>query len=264
MLGIGRRHEGGGGEKSHGGGGRGDGATRQRLAITVVSFSVFGITALSAMAIGLAPSAERAEMTRLVFTSLLALFGTWVGTVLAFYFAREGQEIQRTATENAFRLAGRLDAHTPVRHMMIPKSRIISYDLGPQQDPRTIELSDLYQKMETAGRQRMPILADSGAVRYVVHKSTIVGFANVSGRGGSPAGPGRLTGTMGDLLEYGQGEFEKAVEAFGAVGPDAVLADARRGMGSVEGCNDVFVTTNGRRGDPMIGWLTNTDLAGLE
>jgi hypothetical protein len=76
----------------------GSGATRQLLAITIVSLSVVVIVVASGLAIGFAPSgAERTEATRLVFTSVLPLLGTWVGTVLAFYFARENL---RTATES--------------------------------------------------------------------------------------------------------------------------------------------------------------------
>jgi hypothetical protein len=35
-------------------------------------------------------------------------------------------------------------------------------------------------------------------------------------------------------------------------------------MRSVKGSNDVFVTKNGKKEDPVIGWIINTDLAGAE
>jgi hypothetical protein len=54
------------------------------------------------------------------------------------------------------------------------------------------------------------------------------------------------------------------VEAIAFVGSGAVVADARAAMRSVEGCNDVFVTASGKKEDPVIGWLTNTDLASVE
>jgi hypothetical protein len=67
---------------------------------------------------------------------------------------------------------------------------------------------------------------------------------------------------MNDLLA--KPEFRSQVEAIAYVGPDADLAQARAAMRSVTGCNDVFVTKQGQPSDPVIGWLTNTQLAGLD
>ena len=65
-----------------------DTSTRKWLAVGIVGASIIGIVAISAIAIALAGGA-RAETARLVFSSVLPLLGTWVGTVLAFYFALE-------------------------------------------------------------------------------------------------------------------------------------------------------------------------------
>jgi hypothetical protein len=235
----------------------GTGTTRHRLAIVIVSLSVIGIALASGLAIGFADDAERPETTRLVFTSVLPLLGTWVGTVLAFYFARENLQ---AATESTLRLTRQLEPRTPVKEVMVPKAEITSYDLKPGDDSGAVKLSELYGRMQSSQRHRIPILNDSGAVLYVVHESTIAAFADTVKK--DPADPTQLTETIADLLQHDV--FRKAVEAIGFVGPDAVLADARTAMRSVEGCNDVFVTTSGRRGDAIIGWLTNTDLAGLE
>jgi hypothetical protein len=116
--------------------------------------------------------------------------------------------------------------------------------------------------MNNWSRQRIPILDASQAVQYVIHESTIRGFADsVKKDPSDTTSPQAFTQTMGDLL--GVDEYKRAVEAIGIVGPNAVLADARAEMRSVERCNDVFVTSQGKRSDPVLGWLTNTDLAGL-
>jgi hypothetical protein len=54
------------------------------------------------------------------------------------------------------------------------------------------------------------------------------------------------------------------VEAIGFVAKNASVADARRVMGSINHCNDVFVTETGKRDERAIGWLTNTLLAGVQ
>jgi hypothetical protein len=237
---------------------RGDGTTRDRLAIFIVSLSVACIAAASGPAIGFSSAAERMETTRLVFSSVLPLLGTWVGTVLAFYFARENLE---KATESTLRLARQLEPQTPVRHVMLPRESIVSYNLGTGEDPGTVKLVDLYRKMRAEQRQRLPIVAESGAVLYVVHESTTVSVA----RRNDPGDPAQFTETIGDLLRRPAfREYKKAIEAIGFVGIDATLADARKAMRSVERCNDVFVTMGGRKDDQMVGWLTNTDLASLD
>jgi hypothetical protein len=171
-----------------------DEKTRNRLALGIPILSIVGVLGASTIVIVFATGQNRPEMTRLVFGSVLPLFGTWVGTVLAFYFARENFQ---AATESTIRLAGRVAPATPVDQVMIPKAQIVSYDLERDQPPDTIKLADLHNRMTTSGKGRMPILDASGAVKYVVHDSTIATFASSRE---PPTAPDTLTETMADLL----------------------------------------------------------------
>jgi hypothetical protein len=234
----------------------GDARTRARLAIWIVALSIVGIALASAVALIFATPDNRPEMARLVFASVLPLLGTWVGTVLAFYFVRENLQ---AATESTARLVGRIQPRTPVLEVMIPKARIISYDLPTGADVRAVPLVELYNKMTTGKVGRIPIFNASGAVLYVVHMAMLDGFASSLQ---PPKDPAALTEMMADLLD--KPDLKSLVEAIGFVGPNAVVEEARMAMRSVEGCNDVFVTTSGKKDDPVIGWLTNTDLAGME
>ena len=231
------------------------GQTRHQLAIIIIALSIIGISVFAGLAIWLASSgSDRADTTRLVFSSVLPLFGTWVGTVLAFYFARENLQ---TATASTLALTGRAQPDTPVQQVMIPKSQILSYDLTGGEDVMAIRLKVLRDRMTAKGLQRIPILNQSGAVVYVIHQSTIDSFASSVNK--NPQDDQAFTETMAALLS--DPTYEAAAEAIGVVGPNAVLAEARTAMRSVPGCNDVFVTTSGRRMDPVLGWLTNTDMA---
>lgn len=244
------------------GSGNSDSGARGLIALTVVGLSIAAIGVAAGLAIGYATTANRPEMTRLVFTSVLPLFGTWVGTVLAFYFARENlqtaTESVQSAAETTLRLTGRFQSATPVQEAMIPASRITAYRLGANEDPLQIKLGELLSRMQAAGVHRIPIVDASGAVRYVMHDSTISAFASKSGQ--NPADLS-FTQTLGDVLQ--DPEFRTPVQAIGFVGPNAVLGDARAAMRSIDRCNDVFVTTDGKATGQMLGWLTNTDLAGL-
>src|SRR5664279_4083891 len=115
-----------------------DAATRKRLAMSVVAISAVGIIAISGLTIGFAGSSNRADTSKLVFTAVLPLFGTWVGTVLAFYFAQGNLE---AATNSTLALAGSRETATPVTKVMIPESDFATYDAGPADDFNAIKLS---------------------------------------------------------------------------------------------------------------------------
>jgi hypothetical protein len=224
-----------------------DAKTRGKIALWVILLGIAGIVLCAGLAIGLATSGSRPEITRLVFTSALPLFGTWVGTVIAFYFAQ-------AATESTLRLTGRaVDPTALVGQVMIPKQQIVSLELSDS-DLHEIPLSKIREKMTSSGKYRIPILNSAGAVQYVVHESTLTAYELSSAD--EPAEPAR---TVADLVSAPA--FRNILKAIGFVGQNATVAEARKKMGSIKGCNDVFVTATGEETEPIIGWLTNTDLA---
>lgn len=225
---------------------------RAYLALGIVGAGLVGIIIVSVTAIVAADGIDRKDMTRLVYAGTIPVLSTWVGTVLAFYFTRENMS---AAAESTARLLGGLTS-TPVMDVMIPAARMTAHDLPAGGDVKDVQLGELYSVMAAAGVARVPILNDSKAVLYVVHKTTIDSFArNLK----PPKDPMTLTETMLELLNSPQ--HKKMLEAIGFVPPTAVIADARREMSSIAGCHDVFVTTNGKESNPVIRWLTNTDLA---
>jgi hypothetical protein len=46
-------------------------------------------------------------------------------------------------------------------------------------------------------------------------------------------------------------------------GEDWNLADAKAKMESLTGCQDVIVTHQGNAGEPVLGWISNVDIARL-
>jgi hypothetical protein len=231
-----------------------DVSTRKWLAISIVGTSILAIVAISAVAIALA-GGSRADTSRLVFSSVLPLLGTWVGTVLAFYFARENLQ---AATESTLRLAGR-EVTAPVTDVMIRDAHIVAYDLAAGQRVEDVPLSAVRDKMQAIDppSRRLPIRDVSGAVLCVIHDSTLTAYAESVGETTTT-----LTRTIGDLLSVPS--FKDFVEAIGFVAEKATVAEARALMASIKYCNDIFVTANGQRDERAIGWLTNTLLAGVQ
>lgn len=228
--------------------------TRSELAFWITGLSIAGIALISFVALWLSSDAGRPEMARLVFASILPLLGTWVGTVLAFYFARENLA---AATASTAALVG-LQPDTPVTQVMIPMSRMIVEQAPTGTAPDDISLSSLYQKMTTSKVSRLPILDSSGAVRYVIQQSTIGTFASSVN---PPTAPANLTQTIQNLASDPQ--LGPMIRALGFVDVQAVVGDARKLMRSIPHCHDIFVTQSGLATDPVTGWLTNTDLASV-
>lgn len=231
-----------------------DASTRKWLAAAIVGASIVAIVLISAVAI-LAAGDDRADTSRLVFSAVLPLLGTWVGTVLAFYFARENLA---AATESTLALAG-IETATPVTRVMIPESDFIAHDLGSNEAVEDVPLSAVRDKMQQLSppSRRLPIRNASGAVLYVIHDSTLTAYAESQGQSTAT-----LDKSLGDLL--GDPAFKELVEAIGFVPEKATVADARAVMASVKTFNDVFVTPSGKRDERAIGWLTNTLLAGIQ
>ncbi|HJT90811.1 MAG TPA: hypothetical protein VJ777_02560, partial [Mycobacterium sp.] len=114
--------------------------TRAILATVIIGISITGVIALSLVAVFALTGPDRTEMTRLVFSSVLPLLGTWVGTVLAFYFARESLQ---AATDSTSQLVRPADPETPVREVMIPPSQIISHTLAQNETSDAIDVVSL-------------------------------------------------------------------------------------------------------------------------
>jgi hypothetical protein len=233
----------------------GDASTRKWLAFSVVGVSVLGIIAVSAVAI-LGAGNSRAETTRLVFSSVLPLLGTWVGTVLAFYFARENLQ---AATESTLALAKATETETPVSAVMIRDAQFTAYDVGSNERIEDVPLAAVVAKMRTLSppARRLPIRNPGGAVLYVIHDSTVTAFAESRGETSAT-----LRGAIADMVA--DPGFKVLIEAIGYVPEKATVADARAAMASIKNCNDVFVTSTGKRDERALGWLTNTLLAGVQ
>src|SRR5689334_19846131 len=104
----------------------GAGTARERLALLVTVFSFVIIGVISGLAIGLAD--KPGDAAKNLLTILLPVLGTWVGTVLAFYFARENLEAAAAATADTLRLTRRQTAQ-PVTSAMLSEADWITLDV---------------------------------------------------------------------------------------------------------------------------------------
>lgn len=233
-------------------------AYRQWLGLIVIAIGLLLLLIVSGLAIGFASSGTREEATRLVFAAVVPLVGTWVGTVLAFYFSRDNFEAAATQTRATYAQVAGLTASTPVIEAMLPASQIAApAPVADDTAAKALALKDLMAFLSQRNVSRAPIFNSAGAVLYVVHDFVVYRYAASAGVTPPDFGGKTIADLLLDTASAGP------ATAFDAVGPSASVGDARAKLTAKADCRDVFVTENGGRDGRVLGWLTNNDLARL-
>jgi hypothetical protein len=239
-------------------------AFRNRVALYVLNSAIWGLITLAVLLV-----LSSASNAREVFNALLPVFGTWVGTLLAFYFSRENFEAaSKSVREMAQAVTGaeKLQS-TPVKLVMIRPDRIETLpDPLLNKKDAEITLTELINHLQHGTkRDRLPIFKDNkkvGPAERVLHRSIVEKFIAQATLQQPPLKPiGELT--LADLMADPQ--LGKVVlGSFALVKSDATLADAKNEMdktsaalGRAGNCYDVFVTENGKPEETVIGWVTN-------
>ena len=143
------------------------------------------------------------------------------------------------------------------KDQMIEMGKFFYKDLG-RETPEAIRLGDLRAELNKSGLNRIPVLDGEGRPVYIVHRSMIDKFVADSAWTRPEVSPGSFT--LADLLA--EPSMKEMFEStFVVVGRRSNLAEVKSAMVARPGCLDAFVTENGRRDEPVIGWLTNVDIA---
>jgi hypothetical protein len=227
---------------------------QQRLAMYVVVTGsiVAGVCAIAAIVAASLQSPEEAgDTAKEILAILLPVLGTWIGTVLAFYFGRENFEAGARETRLSLGQQ-RLDS-------LAIDAAIKPADIKPLSVPDAaaagaLPLSQIDTHLKTIKFARTPVLTTDQKPLYVVHRQPLDSFLVSKAQAGSPtAGL-----TLQDLLADPQGQIVK--DSFVIVPQTATLAEAKAAMEGRKGCQDVFITQTGKADSPIVAWLTNNEI----
>jgi flagellar biosynthesis protein FliQ len=231
--------------------------SRDVLALGMTTVSIVGIIVLCVAIFRYFTDIDKyADKIMTIFTSVLALVGSWVGTILAFYFSKENFE---SATRNVTALVNQVSPQEKLKSILIkdkmtPKDKMFFVKLPAAGN----KLVDMLNNLELSKRgSRIPVLTDKEFPANIVHKSTIVEFLFDKGKIQPP--PDLTTFTLQDLLN--DAEANRLANNFAVIREDGTLADAKAAMDSKPGCQDVFITKGGTKDEPLTGWLTNNTIA---
>lgn len=117
---------------------------------------------------------------------------------------------------------------------------------------KNLRLRDLRDEMSELDKERLPIVGEDRRPLYIVHRSMLERYMLDQQLRGEP-----LDGlTFGAFLE--QTASESLAETFVTLASTASLADAQQAMVGI--VRDIFVTVDGSRNSPILGWLSNVRL----
>ncbi len=230
------------------------GNLRNILAMGITSLSVVGVITLAVIII--LKSDKVSETATTILTAVLPLLGTWVGTVLAYYFSKENF---LAATQSAKELLTPQEKlrSTPVKGKMIPKDQMHVEKVTAAVPASQITLFEMLERLERAKKgDRIPVLKDNDVPLCIIHRSLIDRFLTKKSRSKPPL-PDLSTFTLQNVLD--DADFKKRLEdtSFATVREDGTLADAKDAMDKTPDCQDVFVTSGGTKFEPVTGWITN-------
>lgn len=242
---------------------------RTILAFGIVAISVLGVILLAIIVI--LAAADRGDASDKVMTAVLPLLGTWVGTVMAFYFGRENFESGAQNTRATFKEARTADEilqSTPAADKMLKWSDAIFFEkladkplADAQKDVNLVALlNELDQRGAAVGKKwnRIPILTFQSFPLYVIHRSLITEFIAKQSAGGRSTE--QIQGqTLQDMFSDPQFQMT-LIQSISVLSEKSTLADAKEAMSKTPNCQDVFITRDGTRNEEILGWLTNIDI----
>ena len=233
-----------------------DQRTRQQIAGVVVLWGPLTVLLLGALIVGF--SQDRSQASQTVLNSVLPLLGTWVGTVLAFYFAKDNFEAASQSAKELLNMDERLRS-IPAREAMILIEDADTFTIPEGVEPGQVRLQDLVKVMKDKDRNRLPVLDQKNAPVFIIHLSTLTEFLAEQPEAAAQGWPGRADLTVDQLKQRAEKLYVKIL-AWGCIRSTASLAEAKAVMESKPDCSDVFVTPNGRRDQAVLGWITNIEI----
>jgi hypothetical protein len=247
-----------------------DAEARAKIGRRVVYFAlvVIGVLGLVAMLVAvlapcgeeIAKSKQRFDLVKDILMALLPVLGTWVGTVLAFYFSKDNFVAAAQQTSNLVRqltVDQKLQAIPVVEAMIaLTDPGTVKFTLSKPEENISLKADILDPVLTKEGRNRLPIVDSGGIVKYVVHRSLIDKFISETALSGTQK-PADLT--LKHLFDSDQ--YKQIATAFGTVGQDAKLNAVKTLIDGNPDCSDVFVTVDGTKNSKALGWITNVILA---
>ncbi|BAP57287.1 hypothetical protein THII_2990 [Thioploca ingrica] len=219
---------------------------KDALALGITVFSVLGVAVLSLVVISISHDNTTGNN---VLSAVLPLLGSWVGTVLAYYFSRDNFEAASQSLSNMVDKVSKTELKSvPVTERMIKVDEIFH----KQESETNQKLVDILEKFDDSKEiwSRLPIFSDEKQIKGLIHRATIEKFIMKNYKNTDSSQKVEDL-TIMDLLNDPQ-----LKDKYDVLSESSTLADAKQKMEQLT-CKDIFITKSGKQEEPVIGWITN-------
>lgn len=228
---------------------------RNIIAIIITS-AVIAMTIAIAIVILCNPKTKGEVDLEFIGQSLLPLWGTWIGTVLAFYFGKSNFE---AASQSYQKVINSLTtdekiAKLKVKDVMVPVKKLERLDFDTEKDNL---ISKILEYENFKQYNRFAVFSKGDILKCIIHRSTFHEFIVLKYNEYKTADKVDAL-TLKDILESTDYKIKNSLtRGFGLVAIDASLYDAKKVMDSIAECLDVFITQTGSASEPVLGLVTN-------
>lgn len=231
----------------------------RNLIAVLITALVVGVTVFIAVFVLLSPNKDGEINLSFIGQTLLPLWGTWIGTVLAFYFGKANFEAVSKSYQDVIKTLTPEEkiAKLLVKDVMLTLNKIEYLDFETEK-PKPINEILGYPRFKDYNR--FAVFDLNKVIKYMIHRSTFFEFIYLKYTDFKKEGknPDNEILILDDLLTYNNEKIKKTLSrGFGFVSINATLLDAKRVIESIDECKDVFVTENGKSTEPVLGLITN-------
>ena len=226
----------------------------QNTIAIIITSCVIGITVVIAF-FCLLPIA-RGEEANMDFLgqSLLPLWGTWIGTVLAFYFSKENFEAASKSYQDTIK---KLTTEEKIASISVTQAMKKNIEFKVLDDKmRTQSLKKYLLDDKTMKHNHFIFFDEKNVLQYVILKTIInqyiVNNADTKNKIDDF--------TIEDIITTSDPAIQKALSlghGYNFVSENANLLDVKKIMDTTPTCFDIFVTKNGRNNEPVLGLITD-------
>jgi hypothetical protein len=209
------------------------------------------IIAFAVLASSQGPVQEKIDTLLMsLFTAVLPVFATWVGTIMAFYFTNES--FSRAAASVREATAQKAPAESVISRM-IPYDKIEKIDNIRRGLARDQRLDQVVKLMSNVVITRVIVFDDTKSPVFILRKK-------------------RMEKLLGPELKFNdqtkdykidnylrEDDNDKDATTFGFVKETDTMNDASIAMRNT-GSVDVFVTKNGQKTESVLGWIPDDKL----
>ena len=229
------------------------------IALVIVLFSFTLLIIMIAEAFRKADTQDQFNNVKDIIGLFLPIVGTWMGTILAFYFSRENfesanrsmqQTISKLTTEEKLK-------STKATAVMIPLSGI-DHPFKDGKTPADTTIKELLDFLDKTKRNRIVVIDDKNIVSKVLHRSVINSFVSDEVINKAKLADAVQQLKIEDMEKSDKSDITNVLKnGIEFISQDATLFDAQQKMIANKNCQDVFITPTGSRTEGVIGWISN-------